>query len=235
VGDDDPLDALPRGRLGDLEDLVRAEVAGGQHHVVPGDQLKHRGDVGADVPLVVEHLDGRRLDAVRLEVVLDRRPRRRYRAWRVKCAARPLIARVDGGEPHDPRAGTRRYLDGHRIHPADRAVERDPAEHVRALRCGRAPGRAPGRARRAARGLADGLRPLGGRVVMGLEDEPRHALIVESPGQGDVVDAPVHHVGGDVYMQVIAVGDEITGSFGGRGVIHGTNDLLPLFSCQQSC
>jgi hypothetical protein len=38
-----------------------------------------------------------------------------------------------------------------------------------------------------------------------------------------------------VYVQVIAVGDEVTGSFGGRGVIHGTNDLWPLFPCQQSC
>jgi hypothetical protein len=48
------------------------------------------------------------------------------------------------------------------------------------------------------RGAPDNSRSLGGRVVVGLEHEPRHTFVPEAPGQGEVMDGsaplrPNHH------------------------------------------
>ena len=193
---DDVPDARVDRRVDDREDLVAPEVAGREHEPVPGDDGEHGEQLGQRGSVAVDHRDRRSLDALLAQLGLDPRPQRLRDALGILAVARAgLVHRVDGGQPDDAGALARGDLDGQRIQAADRGVQRQRPDDVD-----------PGH-----RALHD-LRALGGRRVVRLQREPAQAELEEPLGERDVVDAPRHHVGPDVHVQVVGRPHELAGA-----------------------
>ena len=127
------------------EDLIAREVPGRQHHVVARDHAEDRdARRRRAAPSASTHGHRLRVQARLAQLELEGDPDGRARAGRRRVHLVLLVDRVDGREPDGAGALARGDLDGERIEPADRPVERDRAEDaVRRRPPTRRPGRAP--------------------------------------------------------------------------------------------
>ncbi len=192
--DHDLGDALLERGVDDLEDLIAAEVTGRQHHPVPGDHRQHLARLGQDRPRLVDDGYGLDLDPLCAQLELEAHPHRHLRAGG-SVALVGLVDRVHRRHPHDPGAFTGSDLDRQRVHAPHRAVQRDRPEHLD-----------PGHRR------PDHARSLRGRGVVRLEHEPGHPELLEAPGERDIVDLALDHVGTDVDVGVERPVEEPAGS-----------------------
>ena len=136
------------------------------------------------------------------QLLLQAHPHRRLGAGRDLVAARHLVERVDGRQPHGPRPLARGDLDRERVHAPDGAVQRHRAEHLD---------------RRD--DAADDAGALGRRRVVRLQLEARQPELLAAARQADVVDDPLDGVGRDVHVHVVGAAHELAAAGGGRQLI----------------
>ena len=193
MGDHDvPDPAVERG-VDDGEDLVAAEMARRQQHPVARDRLQHLVGLRQHASGLVH--DRHRIDpnALLVKLVLELCPRGRRG---VRLTSLRFVQGIDRREPDRASALACRNLHGQRVHPAHRAIKRDPSEHL---------------------DIRDGLphdaRSLRRRGVMRLQHEPGQSQFGKPPRQGNVVDSALHHIGGDVHMRVERALHQTAGAF----------------------
>lgn len=192
MGDHDAAHPLLKGGAGDDLDLGGAEVAGRQGHVVLGDDPQHLAGDLADPALLVERLDGVGSHAVGAQLVLELGPHRGRGALGHRGGTRALVGAVDGGQPHHLGAAAAGDVDGDGVEPADRAVERDGSDRMAG-----------------GHGGVDHRGALGRGDVVRLQHESGQADLGEAGSQGEILDAPPHHVGGDVDVGVVGPLDQL--------------------------
>ena len=120
----------------------------------------------------------------------------------ISWAPRHLVERVDGRQPHRPRALARGDLDRERVHAPDGAVERDGAEDLDPRD-----------------DAADDAGALGGRRVVRLQLEARQPELLAAARQADVVDDPLDGVGRDVHVHVVGAAHELAAPRGRREIL----------------
>ena len=128
MGDHDRLDACVDGGVDDDEDLRPREMPGRQDEVVPRDDVEHLEQLRQRRAVGVEHGHRLRAHARRAQLELEADPDRDLAVGVGVLDLAELVLGADGGQPDDPRALARGDLDGGRVEPADRVVERDRAE-----------------------------------------------------------------------------------------------------------
>ena len=183
--DHDLAHALLERGVDDREDLVAAR--GGRSRTASrGGQSSPAPRASAAAPRRASSTTG----TVAISIPCSRRssckphPYRDLRAgWGLALVG--LVDRVDGRHPNGPGSLARGDLDRERVHPADRAVDRDSSERLDPRHC-----------------CAHDARPLSCRRVVRLEDEPGHPQLLEAPRQRHVVDLTLNDVGADVDMGV---------------------------------
>ena len=158
-------------RLHEREDLLPAQMAGRQDHVVLRDPLQAALGRVDQLPCVVDDRERRRRDAFGRELALDLRPERQLLGAAVEPAG-GFVLRVDGRHPDDLAAATvPASSTATGFKPADAVVQRDGAERLDA-----------------GDGLGDDLRALAGLHVVRFQDEALHPVRQEFLRAVDVVD-----------------------------------------------
>ena len=190
MGHDHAGDTGGESRVDDGMDLGPAEVPGGEHEPVAGDDVEHLREAALrQLHRPVRH-------SHRRELLLDRPPDRLLRRLRTLLVR--LVLGVDRRQPDDPRASPGRDLDGLRVQSADAVVERDRAQCSDARHGG-----------------THNRRPFRRRRVVRLEHEARQPELGEAPGEAEVVDAPLGQVWLDVDVKVVGAADELPGTIRG--------------------
>ena len=192
VSEDHVLDPLGERGVDDGERIGGRDVAGAEHHPVLGGERQHVPGLREHLPVGVEHRHRLGPDPLLPELELELRPDGQLRLRARGRKVRALVLGVDGRQPDLARSLPRRDLDGDGVDAADRPVEDDRPEHLDARH-----------------GLPHHRRPLGGRVVVGLQAEAGQPELGEAPRQADVVDPALDHVRGDVDVEVEGAADQI--------------------------
>ena len=150
------------GRFDQGENFGAAEVAGGQDHVVAGDEFEAEARLGNYGAALVDHAHAGGRDAHGGQFALDLGPEGQLFVA-AGGQARGFVLGIHRGHPDDLRSRASGDLDGHRIEAAHRVVQGDGAERADS-----------------GHGLGDHLGPLGGRDVVRFEDEATQPMLQES-------------------------------------------------------
>ena len=126
---DDVADASLGGGLDDAEDLVPGQMAGAEDEIVSRDHVEHLEGLGQRRASIVDHRHGLAHEARLTERKFERDPDRHLLVRACPQQLVLLVDRRDGREPDDARTLPRCDLHRERVQPADRAVERDRAQH----------------------------------------------------------------------------------------------------------
>ena len=161
-------------------------MAGGQDHVVFGDDLKALHGLLADFASVVRDPDGLASDALRTEVARDAHPVGQLALVQLSGDVGELVGGVDGGQPDDLVAHPARNVHGDGVEAADRVVQHEAAIGVKA-----------------GEHLTDEGSPRGRPRVVALDDEARHPGLHRMLCKNDVVELARQHVGRRVDVHVI--------------------------------
>ena len=130
--DDDRLHSLLERPVDDREDVLAAEVSGGEDQPVARDRPEHRPRLREQRAVLRPHEHGLDRETEAAQLVLELGPERHLVAGLRLGPARRLCRRVDRRQPDDLRALARRDLDRKRVHPADRPVQRDRPDRTHA-------------------------------------------------------------------------------------------------------
>jgi hypothetical protein len=169
-------------------------------------------------------------DALGVEIGLQRQPHRRRRTLRQVTVRGPVIERVQGRHPQDPGPLARGDLHRERVHAADRRVEGQRADHPDPASLPAADPADPGPAPASPAGpgplgqyLVEHRGALRGGHVVRFQHEAGQPDVLAAAGELQVGDAPAHHVGRHVHVQVIGAEDQPARPLAGRGAgQHGT-------------
>ena len=183
------------GGLDDGEHLLRRDVAGGEDHVVLGDDL-HALDGGVGDFAVDDHPDRVAGDALLAHGASDSHPVGLGLAVVVLAGdVLDLVLGVDGGEPDDLVAEAAGDVDGEGVHAAHGVVEDEAAE-------------GPDLGEH----LVDEAGAVSGADVVGLEHHARHAGLDGVLGEDYVVELARKHVGLAVDVHVVRAADQFLDS-----------------------